>query len=168
MSPGSTPADGFILRLQYVAMRLEGHAGSGPAAGLTEPDPPTGEQWEWGQVWVHLAEFITYWVGQARLVAAGRGDEPVPFGRTKTDPHRVAMIEQDRHRPPAELWSRMRGQMGLLWNLIDHLPPEAWSKLGVHPTLGVMEMTRIVDEFLVGHLEQHAAQLDGLARGAQG
>jgi hypothetical protein len=33
----------------------------------------------------------------------------------------------------------------------------------VHQTLGVVNMPHLVDEFLVGHLEQHAAQLDGLA-----
>jgi hypothetical protein len=157
------PADRFILRLQYVVMQLEPHARSEPAPGLTDPDPPTGERWEWGQVWAHLAEFIPYWVGEVRQIVAGTGDEPVPFGRTKTDPERVAAIERDRSRRVAELWTRMRSQMSDLWHLIDHLPDEAWEKRGLHPTLGVMEMPRIVDEFLVGHLEQHAAQLDGLA-----
>jgi hypothetical protein len=42
------------------------------------------------------------------------------------------------------------------------VPDGAWNARGVHQTLGVMPLPHIVDEFLVGHLEQHAAQLDGL------
>ena len=168
MTTRRTPADELILRLQHVVMRLEERASAPPAAGLTEPDQPSGEQWEWGQVWAHLAEFIPYWMGQIAIVAAGDGSEPVPFGRTKTDSERIAAIARDRDRPAPELWARMRGQMADLWNLIDHLPEEDWAKLGLHPILGEMDMPRIFDEFLVGHLEQHAAQLDGLAAGQGG
>jgi hypothetical protein len=143
-------------------MRLEEHAGAAPAAGLTEADEPSGERWEWGQVWAHLAEFIPYWIDEIGLVVAGSGSQPVPFGRVKTDPERIAAIERDRALPVAELWARMRAQMADLWNLMDHLPPKDWAKQGLHSTLGVMDIPRIFNEFLVGHLEQHAAQLDGL------
>jgi len=160
------PADGFILRLQYVVMRLESHARTSAAQGLTDPDPPTGERWEWGQVWAHLTEFIPYWMEQVRVVVGGEGSDPVPFGRTKADPGRIAAIERDRHEAVSALWSRMQGQLAALWNQIDDLTPEDWSKRGEHPTLGVMDVPRIVDEFLVGHLEQHAAQLDDLASAA--
>jgi hypothetical protein len=151
-----------------VAVRLEEHAGAAPAAGVTEPDQPSGERWEWGQVWAHLAEFIPYWIEQIGLVVEGDGSEPVPFGRVKTDPGRIAAIERDRALPVAQLWARMRSQLADLWNLIDHLPQEGWAKQGQHPTLGVMDMPRIFNEFLVGHLEQHAAQLDGLIAGRGG
>jgi hypothetical protein len=160
--PGHRPADELTLRLQYVAMRLEERAGAPAAAGLTEPDQPSGEQWEWGQVWAHLAEFIPYWMGQVAIVVAGVGSDPVPFGRVKTDPERIAAIEADRGRPVPELWARMRAQLADLWNLIDRMREQDWAKHGVHPTLGEMQMPRIFEEFLVGHLEQHAAQLDGL------
>jgi hypothetical protein len=166
VTAGRRPADELTLRLQYVVVRLEERAGAPPAPGLTEPDQPSGEQWEWGQVWAHLVEFIPYWIGQIAIVVAADGSEPVPFGRTRTDPGRIAAIERDRGRPAPEIWAQMRGQLADLWNLIDHLPEEAWAKRGFHPTLGVMDMPRIFDEFLVGHLEQHAAQLDGLVAGA--
>jgi hypothetical protein len=165
LTGADNPADALTLRLQYVVMRLEELATAPPAAGLTEPDQPSGERWEWGQVWAHLGEFIPYWVGQVAIVAAADGSEPVPFGRTKADPERIAAIERDRQRAVPELWARMRGQLADLWNLIDHLPQQDWQKRGRHPTLGVMDVPRIFDEFLVGHLEQHAAQLDGLAAG---
>jgi DinB superfamily len=167
MTSGRSPADTLILRLQYVAMRLEDHAAAAPAPGLTAPDQPSGEQWEWGQVWAHLGEFIPYWIDQVRRVLAGDGRNPVPFGRVRTDPGRVAAIERDRGVPPAQLWARMRSQMADLWNFIEHMPAEDWGKRGVHPTLGVMDVPKMIDEFLVGHLEQHAEQLDGLAAASQ-
>src|SRR5437867_3109062 len=84
------PADAFLLRLEYVAMRLQNHAAAPPAPGLTDPDPPTGEQWEWGQVWAHLAEFVPYWTSQMRLILEARDRQPIPYGRTKDDPGRIA------------------------------------------------------------------------------
>ncbi len=152
------PADGLITRIQYVAMWLEEHAGRS-VPGLTDPDPKTGEQWEWGQVWAHLAEFIPYWMQQVRRVLRWPGTEPVPFGRIKTDPGRVAAIERDRHVTPGNLMDRLKVQLANLWEFVDQIPSEGWSKPGVHQTLGVMDVRQIVEEFLVGHLEEHEAQL---------
>jgi DinB family protein len=157
------PADRFVARLEYVAMRLGPLAGDNAAPGLTDPDPKTGERWDWGQVWAHLAEFISYWVRQVRLVLATQGPEPVPFGRIKSDPERVAAIEKDRHRSPSELMKRLNGQLADLRQLLDDVPREHWGKQGIHQTLGVMDVEHIVDEFLVGHLEEHEAQLNQLS-----
>jgi len=162
MSAEGDELDAFVTRLEYVAMRLQQHAAAQPSSGLTDPDEPSGEQWEWGQVWAHLAEFVPYWISQMRLIVEASGGGPVPFGRTKTDPERVDAIARDRNRPAAELWSRLQGQLGDLRKFLEELPAEAWTKRGEHPTLGAMDLPRIVDAFLVGHLEDHATQLDGL------
>src|SRR5438552_6903461 len=131
------PAEGFLLRIDQVAERFEKKAEISPAPqGLTEPDQPSGEQWEWGQVWAHLAEFVPYWMGQMRVVIEAPGTDPVPFGRTKTDPGRVDAIERDRPTPTSELWGRLQGQLGEFRRFLEELPPEVWSKQGQHPTLG--------------------------------
>jgi hypothetical protein len=129
---------------------------------LTDADPGTGEQWEWGQVWAHLAEFIPYWIAQAQQVIGAYHGEPVPFGRVKGDPERIAAIDRDRTVDVAALWARLDSHIAELRAFLGELPDSAWAAQGVHQTLGVMSMPHIVDEFLVGHLEQHAAQLDGL------
>lgn len=162
MSTEGDPLEAFLIRLEDVAMRLEHHATAPPAPGLTDPDPPTGERWEWGQVWAHLAEFVPYWTSQMQLVIEAPGPGPAPFGRTKSDPGRVDAIERDRRRATPELWSRLQGQLGRFRVYLQELPAEAWSKRGRHPTLGTMGLREIVDDFLVGHLESHIAQLDGL------
>ena len=158
-----SPAAEFLERLDWVAGRLDAHAGREPSGGLTDPDPGTGERWEWGQVWAHLAEFIPYWMSQVMLIARTGGSDPVPFGRVKSDPVRVAAIEADRAKPVPELGRRLSGHLVDLRLMLSNLPPAAWGRRGLHQTLGVMDMPRIVHEFMVGHLESHAAQLDQLA-----
>jgi hypothetical protein len=161
-TPLDPRAAGFLARLDGVEGRLHRHASSPPAAGLTDPDPPTGERWDYGQVWAHVGEFVPYWAEQATLVADPSRPEPVPFGRVKADPVRVAAIERDRHVPPGELEERLAHQLEDLRALIVRLPSDAWDREGLHQTLGVMGLAGIFEEFLVGHLEAHAAQLDGL------
>jgi DinB superfamily len=156
---------GYLTRLDRVEERLRRHASSPPSAGMTDPDPPTGERWEYGQVWAHLGEFVPYWVEQVRIVVDVSREEPVPFGRTKTDPQRVAAIERDRRLPQKELMERLDRQIEDARALIAELPSEAWGRRGLHQTLGVMDLPAIFEEFLVGHLEAHAAQLDGLRSG---
>jgi hypothetical protein len=163
---GRTPAEELLARVDVVQARLEEHAASEPASGLTVPDPPTGERWDWGQVWAHLAEFVPYWSGEVKLIIGAEGADPVPFGRVKTDPARVAAIEADRDRPPMELMARLSKHLDELRGLIRDLWPGDWERRGLHSTLGVMDTPAVFDDFLVGHLESHADQLDGLRANA--
>jgi hypothetical protein len=157
------PAADLMRRLDAVESRLQERAGAEIAPdALTPADPPTGERWEAGQVWAHLAEFIPYWMGEAERVVEQGGDEPVAFGRTKSDPERLAAIERDRDRDRRLLWNRIAGDLARLRAFLGGLDRSAWRARGLHATLGEMDLGRLVDEFLVGHLEQHAVQLDGL------
>jgi len=166
---GPAGAEAFLARVDDVQRRLAAHARSEPAPGLTAPDPPTGEQWDWGQVWAHLGEFVPYWTGQVRMVLAlPSPEDPVPFGRTKTDPVRVGAIEADRHTDPSIIMGRLVKQLDDLGFLLAGMTPEGWSRTVLHSTLGVMNMQSVIDEFLVGHLEAHAVQLDGLVAADSG
>jgi hypothetical protein len=160
--------DEFLRRLDAVEARLGVLADKEPQPGaLTDADPTSGERWDRGQVWAHLAEFIPYWIEQTRPVLHGQtSGEPVPFGRTKSDPERIGAIERDRHEAVPTLWASTREDIGLLRTFLSGLAPEQWLDVGLHPTLGPMPVTKINEEFLVGHLEQHADQLEGLS--AQG
>jgi hypothetical protein len=161
-------AQDLLMRLDAVEAHLRTLAATPLAATrghLTDADPGTGERWEWGQVWAHLAEFIPYWIAQARQVIRAYHGEPVPFGRVKTDPGRVAAIERDRGVDVVALWARLEAHSGELRAFLLELPDAAWAARGAHQTLGTMSLDHIVDEFMVGHLEQHAAQLDGLVTG---
>jgi DinB superfamily len=160
-----------LARLQAVRRRLEEHAAAGPPPGLTDPDPGGTEQWEAGQVWAHLAEFPPYWLAQVShiLERRGAGDpEPIPFGRTKTDPDRIAAIERDRHDDPQALLRRVTDGIAATVQQLEGLPAEAWAAQGSHPTRGVMTPRQIVETFIVDHLEEHVEQLDRLAEARDG
>ena len=95
--------DSLIARLSEAERRLAEHASRPLPPGLSEPDPGGEERWEAGQVWAHLAEFPAYWLAQAQRVIALPTNEPVPFGRVKTDAARIAAIERDRNTDPEAL-----------------------------------------------------------------
>lgn len=162
----STPMlDGgdVAARLEAVERRLAEHAAAGAPDGLTEPDPDTPEErWEAGQVWAHVAEFVPYWHVQLERVIAEFDGAAVPFGRTKKDPGRIAAIEIGRREPPADQLARVTAAVAELRRYLGGLTPPEWNAVGQHPTLGEMDVEAIVERFIVGHLEEHAAQLDGL------
>jgi hypothetical protein len=161
----STP-DEFLERVRVVEARLAAVAATEPAPGaLTDADPSSGERWDRGQVWAHVAEFIPYWIAQSRPVIGGqRSGEPVRFGRTHSDPERIGAIERDRREPVTELWAATREHIVLLRTFLGELTPDQWQAVGEHATRGAMSMSQITEEFLVGHLEQHADQLEGLTQ----
>ncbi|MGH2467578.1 MAG: hypothetical protein ACRDGL_07605, partial [Candidatus Limnocylindrales bacterium] len=164
-------AAGFLDRLAAVRRRLAAQAASAERpAGQTAADARTGERWGDGQVWAHLAEFQPYWLAQlgavveAHRAAGGAEAEPVPFGRTTADAGRAAAIEQDRAIPAAALHARVEAQAEATAAFLRGLDARGWTAVGLHPTLGAMAMPAMVERFLIGHLEEHADQLDALTR----
>ena len=155
----------WLARLDAVRARLEALAVAGAMAGLTEPDPGAAERWEATQVWAHLAEFPAYWVGEVRAVLDTEAGATPSFGRTKADPARVAAVERGRGSDVAQSAGVALAGCAAVETLLRAMDDADWSRVAVHPKLGPMAMERIVEEFLVGHLEEHAAQLDRL-RGA--
>jgi hypothetical protein len=158
--------DEFLERLDVVEPRLGAAAASEPAPGaLTDADPSSGERWDRGQVWAHLAEFTPYWIEQMRPVIDGqRSGEPVRFGRTHANPERIGAIERDRREPVTALWAATGENIALLRTFLGELSPDQWAAVGQHVTRGAMSVPEIIEEFLVGHLEQHADQLESLNR----
>ena len=163
----TTPAEPFLERLEAVRAHLERLAHEPPPAdALTLADEPSGEQWEWGQVWAHTAEFPAYWMARLREVfAQPPANDPLPFGRTKADPDRIAAIERDRDVAAHQLMVLLGGDLDDLRDLLSDMTAADWSRRVRHISLGEMDMPRVFDEFFVGHLEAHAKQLDGLLPG---
>jgi threonine dehydratase len=161
----TSPSQSVADRLARVERRLAEHAARPVPVALTEPDPGGTERWEAGQVWAHIAEFPGYWLGQIRHVLdeiqAGSA-EPIPFGRTHTDPGRLEAIERERRTAPAELMRRVTAELSEVSTTLGGLPPTAWEARGLHTTRGEMRVSDIVRRFLLNHLEEHADQLDGL------
>jgi hypothetical protein len=160
----------LVARMQAAEARLAAHAAA-ERPGLTRADDATGERWERGQVFAHLAEFPTYWVGQIRAILAARvaGEpEPIPFGRMKTDPGRLGPIEARREEDPMGLLRDVDSGISAASGLCRSMTADDWQTCGLHPTLGSMTVAQIVARFLADHLEEHAAQLDELVTGTAG
>lgn len=150
-----------LARLESAMGRLASHAAH-PSPGYTDPDPPTGERWDAGQVFAHVGEIGGYWMRQWTAVIDAGAAESVPFGRIKSDAQRITAIEAGRHTDAMVHLERAQEAAAILRNFLAGLTEADLSRLGVHSTLGDMDGWRILDEFLVGHYEQHADQLDGL------
>ena len=158
----------MIERISRARERLAAHADAA-LAGLTDPEPGSGERWDAGQVWAHLAEFPAYWLAQATDVArrAAAGEpQPIAFGRTKSDPERIAAIERDRRDDSRALLARVEHDLDDVAATLTGWSAEQLTVSGRHPTLGEMPVARIVEHFIVEHLDEHADQLDGLAAGS--
>jgi hypothetical protein len=158
--------DLYLERLGAVETRLAAAAASEPPPGaLTPADPESGERWDRGQVWAHLSEFIPYWIAQAGPVLRGQASgAPVPFGRIKGDPERIGAIERDRRAPVSVLWADTRADIAGLRAFLGSTQPDQWEIRGLHSTLGAITVDELVERFLVGHLEQHADQLEGMGK----
>jgi hypothetical protein len=147
----------WLARLDAVRARLDALA-TRDLHGLTSPDDKTGEQWEAGQVWAHLAEFGDYWLGELEKVLGGAAE----FGRVKTDPERIAAIERDRTTPLPELIARVHASMDRLRARLVAMTDDDWKKSSHHSTLGDMTIDDQMQHFHVGHYEEHADQLESL------
>jgi histidinol-phosphate aminotransferase len=160
--PLAAKVRGWLDRIDDAQRRLLAHAAT-EHDGLTEPDPGGTERWDHGQVWAHLAEFGDYWQAELATVVDAAGDGPVPFGRVKTDPVRVAAIEAGRADPVEQHLATVLRSLDALRQLLAGLSAAEWSRVGRHSTLGDLDVEAQLGEFHVGHVEEHLAQLDSLA-----
>ena len=149
----------WLDRLDAVEERLSSFANGERRGGLTDPDPGGEERWDEGQVWAHIAEFGAYWLAELRRILDAPGTAPVPFGRTKSDPRRIAAIAQNQARPPRAQLDPALVALDELRALLSTMDSHDWSRIGEHPTLKTMDVNKFLDEFLVGHYEQHADQI---------
>ena len=115
---------------------------------------------DWGpkEVLAHVAEMIPFWLGQVEVVIADV-PEPVPFGRVSSDPERIGRVGSDRLLPAAELFDRIEAAAERAVARLGALSSDESARRGLHPRFGEMTAEAIVGRFVIGHLEEHVAQL---------
>jgi uncharacterized damage-inducible protein DinB len=154
-----------LLRLTEAVQRL-----LATVAGLSMDQArrdPGGEEWSATKLLAHVAEMLPYWAGQAAEVAA-RADGGQPFGRTHDDPARIAAVEAGAGGDPARLADAVRAALDEAARVLRGIPAGSWSRSGRHARRGEMRVADIVEQFLVDHAEEHAAQAEGIARALRG
>jgi hypothetical protein len=129
----------------------------------TEPESDWGPK----EVLAHVAEMVPFWVGQVDDILATPVDGgPPAFGRVATDTVRIARIGDDRHLPADELFDRIAAAAAAAAGRLAEVTPPELAQTGVHARLGEMTVPAIVERFVVGHLNEHVAQLrEVLGRG---
>lgn len=158
----ANPAAGAIDRLTAAAVTMNGlHQ----AIDARRPWPVRavtgdGPEADWGapEVLAHVTEMLPYWLGEIERVLAG-SPEPVPFGRVSSDPIRSLTIERDRSLPTRELLARVTSGTRRYADRLPELSSADWARRGIHPRLGEMTVEAMLEQFVVSHLEEHAAQL---------
>jgi hypothetical protein len=63
--------------------------------------------------------------------------------------------------PPDRLWSEIEADLADLRHFLTTLPESAWQVVGRHAT-GERPLAEMIEGYLVGHLEEHTAQLESL------
>ena len=152
----------WLDRLDAVEERLAALANKNRRRGLTDPDPGGEERWDEGQVWAHIAEFGAYWIAELKRIIDSPGEAPAAFGRTKSDEGRISAIAMNRSLTPHSQFEAAQIAMDELRALLSTMDSRDWARIGEHPTLKAMDIGRFLQEFLVGHYEQHADQLSKL------
>jgi uncharacterized damage-inducible protein DinB len=146
------------------ARRLES-VGAQLAALLREPevarrmrDAPGENEWSTMQVLGHLSEMIPYWIVQCRALIASTG-EPPRFGRPPDAPERLAGPERGARGNPDEVLRAAEAEIQSAAQAIRQMSAADLAKAGVHVRRGPMTVADIVESFMVGHAEEHLAQV---------
>lgn len=129
-----------------------------------------GPEASWGprEVLAHTAEMLPFWQGEMeRVVEAGRpAGDPFAYGRVAADAMRLGILERDRTLPLRELFDRIDTGIARWEARTAALTPEEGSSSGLHARDGERPATWIRDRFVIRHLEEHVAQLEGILGGA--
>lgn len=143
-------------RLDQLQSRIDARA-PWPLAARFDHDPEAS----WGpmELLAHVAEMLPYWLGEVERILAGP-PEPILFGRTGSDPIRIALIGRDRALPTAELYARIDAWVERWGHRLASLTPAQRAKVGLHPTLGEMTVEAITGRMIVRHLGEHVDQLE--------
>ena len=154
--------DDILKRLDAAQQRLEAIAKDAQPSGLTQPDQGGTEQWNGAQVWAHMAEFVPYWQQQLANVISAYSGTPVPFGRTKEDPARVAAVAMGANGSIPNMMQQVQAALQMTRDYLNNMTPEQWQAIGMHARRGQMTVPQMLQAFTLDHLEEHAAQLQAL------
>lgn len=155
--------------LERIAAARRAYAELAPRVEAGEPwslaeDYGTGPEASWGprEVLAHVEEMLPFWLGEMERVIDGDGAAAMPFGRIADDPIRIGTIERDRSLPLRVLFARIDAGLRAWAERLPTLTPNERARVGVHPRLGEMPAPAILERFVLGHAEDHVAQLNDI------
>jgi DinB family protein len=115
----------------------------------------------WGptEVLAHVAEMLTFWLGEMERVVAGGPNGPAHFGRTPDDQIRGMTVIRDSTLPARELFDRIEATRQRYDRRLPELTEDEIARVGLHPVRGRLTAQDIIEKLVVDHLEEHVTQV---------
>jgi hypothetical protein len=161
--------------IERIATARRAYAELAPRVMAGEPwaladDYGTGPEASWGprEVLAHVEEMLPFWLGEMERIVDAPGSEPAPFGRTADDPVRIGILVRDRTLPLRVLFGRIDAGLGAWADRLPGLSGADVARVGLHPRLGEMPAGDILERFVIGHAEDHVAQLNEILAARSG
>ena len=121
-------------------------------------NPETGEAWDRVHVLGHVAEMLPFWTRQLRQALRG-----APIGRDDDDRlKRQAAVDGSHGRKEAALRKSIDVSCGRLVSLLERLRDDDLRRPLRRVQGGEITLADALEQFLVGHLEEHLEQVAAL------
>jgi hypothetical protein len=124
---------------------------------------PGADAWSAMQVLGHMTEMIPYWLNWCRVLIAATG-EPPRFGRTAGSPERLAGVAHGATSKPDVLLAQLEREVRAAAGAIRTLSAAERSKRGRSSEGGEITVGEVIESFIVGHAEEHLAQVQTALR----
>jgi hypothetical protein len=165
----------MTTEIERIAAARRAYAELAPRVMADEPwtladDYGTGPEASWGprEVLAHVEEMLPFWLGEMERIVDAPGRAPVPFGRTADDPVRIGILARDRTLPLRVLFGRIDAGLRDWEDRLPSLSDADQARIGLHPRLGEMPAGGILERFVIGHAEDHIAQLNEILASPRG
>ncbi len=146
-------------RLEGVLAQLETLMAQ-PGVEARLRDAPGENEWNVLQILGHMNEAVPFWMGHCRTLANASGD-PRPFASSRNlqSPERLEAVERGARGDPAGLMGQLRENVRTAAATLRGFSAEDLAKAGIHPRRGRMTVDEVIESFVVGHSEEHVAQI---------
>jgi uncharacterized damage-inducible protein DinB len=152
-NPGEAQAKRLERVYEEVARLLQD-----PGVVLRLRTAPGKDAWSAMETLGHMTEMIPYWLNHCRALIAATG-EPPRFGRTAGSPERLAGVAHGATTKSDALLARLDEEVRAAGDTIRRLSVAERSKRGISSERGEMTVAEVLESFIVGHAEEHLAQV---------
>jgi hypothetical protein len=108
----------------------------------------------------HIAEFAVDVAEQARALSQQPG---LTVERMPDDPQRLLETARLSKADPAEAAAAVRQGIQQAVRILQTIPAQGWQVRGENNTLGQPTVSDVVQQFLLGHLQDHVAEAQAAA-----
>ena len=117
---------------------------------------PTENEWTVMENLAHIVEFLPYWSDEAAKLVIQPGRK---FGRTRDDEGRQAALREHGHDSLAQIRAALPMSYAHLDDVLSKLNDRDLELTGHHPSRGEQTLAWFIEEFMIKHLRDHAAQI---------